>query len=169
MSDEEHVIKFKEFMGFKGRLYKDSYRIRACFKDMRIGERLKELGCVARKSLVLEFPNETQVPKHLLNHFIRGYFDGDGSIKDPEKCPFGLSMIGTKHFLSGILMFFRINPILKIKNSKGSEDVFEFQAHGDTARLILSSMYENSTVFLTRKKDRYNQHVTRYAKRKKHL
>lgn len=35
------------------------------------------LGCVQRKSLVLEFP---VLHDDLLKHFIRGYFDGDGCI-----------------------------------------------------------------------------------------
>lgn len=41
---------------------------------------LKQLGCIERKSLILKFPTEEQVPFDLLHHFIRGYFDGDGSI-----------------------------------------------------------------------------------------
>lgn len=43
-------------------------------------ERLTELGCHPRKSLTLKFPTENQVPVHLLQHFIRGYIDGDGCI-----------------------------------------------------------------------------------------
>lgn len=169
LSDEEHVLKFKEFMGFEGKIYKDSYRVRACFKDMKLGNRLKELGCVPRKSLILTFPNESQVSKHLLIHFIRGYFDGDGSIKDPKNCPFGASMIGTKHFLSGVLRFFKIDTAMNIKNSKGSMSVFQFQIFGDTARYVLESMYENATIYLERKKERYDNHVIKYAKRKNYL
>ena len=41
---------------------------------------LNKLGVVERKSLILTFPTEQQVPKHLMPHFIRGYFDGDGSV-----------------------------------------------------------------------------------------
>lgn len=37
-------------------------------------------GCIPNKSLVLTFPSKHQVPENLMNHFIRGYFDGDGSI-----------------------------------------------------------------------------------------
>lgn len=37
-------------------------------------------GCVPNKSLILTFPNKYHVPKNLINHFIRGYFDGDGCI-----------------------------------------------------------------------------------------
>lgn len=40
------------------------------------------LGCTSKKSLTLKFPTEDQVPNHLLRHFVRGYFCGDGSISN---------------------------------------------------------------------------------------
>jgi intein/homing endonuclease len=49
---------------------------------LRIGshklyKKLGELGLYPNKSLNVKFP---QIPKPLLNHFIRGYFDGDGCV-----------------------------------------------------------------------------------------
>ena len=41
---------------------------------------LINLGATPRKSLTLKFPTFTQVPEKLMQHFIRGYFDGDGSV-----------------------------------------------------------------------------------------
>jgi intein/homing endonuclease len=35
------------------------------------------MGMVPNKSLVLKFPD---IPKEMYRHFIRGYFDGDGSL-----------------------------------------------------------------------------------------
>ena len=43
-------------------------------------ECLKKLGCIERKSLTLEFPSHSIVPEKYMHHFIRGYFDGDGSV-----------------------------------------------------------------------------------------
>jgi intein-encoded DNA endonuclease-like protein len=40
-------------------------------------KKLNELGVVPRKSFVLKMPD---VPSNLMGHFIRGYFDGDGSV-----------------------------------------------------------------------------------------
>ena len=42
-------------------------------------KRLIELGVFPRKSLILKFPTSDQVPEHLIRHFLRGYWDGDGS------------------------------------------------------------------------------------------
>jgi DNA-binding transcriptional regulator WhiA len=169
LSDEKHIQKFKEFLSFEGKIYKDKYRVRICFKDINIGQKLKMLGCTPRKSLTLTFPNSNQVPSNLINHFIRGYFDGDGSINDPEKCSIGMSMIGTKCFLSDVLEKYGIEHIMCIKNSKGSDFVFQFQLNGNKARFILNEMYKNATVYLDRKKERYDKHLIRFAKRKNYL
>lgn len=37
-------------------------------------------GCLENKSLILKFPRYDIVPKELMRHFIRGYFDGDGCL-----------------------------------------------------------------------------------------
>lgn len=169
LSDEKHIQKFKEFLSFCGKIYKDNYRVRLCFKDMNIGENLKSLGCVPRKSLILTFPNNNQVPYYLINHFIRGYFDGDGSINDPKKCSMGISMIGTKSFLYSVLENYNIEPNMSVKNSKGSEHVFQFQLTGKKARIILREIYKNATIFLDRKKERYDNHLIRFSKRKNYL
>lgn len=47
------------------------------------GKVLDEKGIVSNKLLVLEFPNF--IPDSLMHHFIRGYFDGDGSIWDGNR------------------------------------------------------------------------------------
>src|SRR5438552_461530 len=47
------------------------------FCNARICERLFELGLTPRKSLVMRFPD---VPRDCLRHFIRGCWDGDGTV-----------------------------------------------------------------------------------------
>lgn len=85
-------------------------------------------GCVPNKSLVLTFPKD--IPENLIHHFIRGYFDGDGSvfilnhkwIKNPKTNPvvcyretLGVGFNGTKEFLSGLNTNFNIGTIAKEK------------------------------------------------------
>lgn len=57
--------------------HQDSYCLSISSRIMC--EDLTKLGCHPRKSFTLEFPTEEQVPSYLLHHFMRGYFDGDGS------------------------------------------------------------------------------------------
>lgn len=58
--------------------WKNQYKLEIANK--RLVCNLTSLGCHAKKSLSLKFPTNEQVPKHLLSHFIRGMWDGDGYI-----------------------------------------------------------------------------------------
>ncbi len=79
--------------GFKNS--QNQYRL--VMESRKISQRLIELGCGKAKTHNLVFPTGTQVPKYLQRHFIRGYFDGDGSVSgDKQK---QLSFVGTKDFL----------------------------------------------------------------------
>ena len=70
---------------------------RLVIANKRISERLVELGCGKAKTHNLTFPTEEQVPSCLIRHFVRGYFDGDGSVSgDKQK---QLSFVGTIDFL----------------------------------------------------------------------
>lgn len=62
---------------------KTKYQLRIYSK--KISRDLIKLGCVKNKSLILKFPNFSIVPENLIKHFIRGYFDGDGSVSHHSK------------------------------------------------------------------------------------
>lgn len=49
----------------------------------KIERQLINLGVVHKKSLILKFPDF--IPDSLMPHFIRGYFDGDGSVWDGKR------------------------------------------------------------------------------------
>jgi len=57
---------------------KTKYRL--AIYNYKLSEDLIHLGCMPNKSLTLKFPAKELIPKDLLRHFIRGYFDGDGCI-----------------------------------------------------------------------------------------
>ena len=58
---------------------------------------LIDKGCVKNKTLILKPPKN--VPTELIRHFIRGFFDGDGSLmkyqKSEKSISFGLSFTTT--------------------------------------------------------------------------
>jgi len=60
-------------------------------------KRLFELGCVNNKTFKIRLPDLTQ---NLMSHFIRGYFDGDGSISKVKNRPnsFVLNICSNKNF-----------------------------------------------------------------------
>ena len=78
LNDKELIEKLNKILTPDKKLYhyKDSYSIN--FKNDEAIEILKKYNITYRKSLTYEFPDN--VPKKYLKDFIRGYFDGDGSV-----------------------------------------------------------------------------------------
>ena len=104
-------------------------------KHMR--DSLISKGCVPNKSLILKFPSEEILPKELQRHFIRGYFDGDGTIglyphsKTNPKLEESLLIVGTKPFLE------KVQDVLSIGNQTGegwflTAEMIEYMEHGIT-------------------------------------
>ena len=74
---------------------------------------LIEKGCVPNKTRHILFPAEDQVPKELLSHFIRGYYDGNGSfVFNKGQC--SISFTGQRNFIEEIRDFFEKNKRYKI-------------------------------------------------------
>ena len=114
--DEGHIVKFYDAIQatnhsvkysekrMNGKIYEQAY---GGLRDSKMVSDLANLGCVNKKSLTLTFPTEEQVPNFLINHFIRGYFDGDGSIHWTQsgnaRTPnYRIAFTGTIHMLEGI-------------------------------------------------------------------
>ena len=119
--DKAHLDKFNVFMQHEKDNVKLSYtwvngkkfsRCRWIINNKHLWSRLNELGCIPNKTLLLTFP---YVPKSLVKHLIRGYFDGDGSLgiytyKSSTKV--SCSCIGTSEMLNNILKNVQINAQL---------------------------------------------------------
>ena len=140
----------------------------------KIGTDLIKLGCVPRKSNILQFPTEDIVPKELLPHFLRGYMDGDGCISTYLKkrgrniflvCE--IKFIGTYSMLFGIKEFFQSEK--KVLQNKHSPVSYQISFTGRKYREYVDLMYKESTIHLTRKKlkwDNFIREVERRAEEK---
>ena len=66
-SDRGHLQKFADFLCYRGEIHyrpeTNSYRV--YFGSQKIHDDLIKLGCVEKKSLVLMFPSEEMIPRHL--------------------------------------------------------------------------------------------------------
>ena len=158
--DINHLYKFKKDINFKGdiKIKKvDKYsscRIRLFGKD--IIEDLINQGAYPRKSLILEFPK--LVPFHLLRHFIRGYFDGDGSVYESNN-KLSISFLGTENFLKDLQdVFTNKLGITKVKIYK-HKHITEYKKSRKDALKILDYMYKDCTIYLDRKFNKY-AHLT---------
>lgn len=166
VKDLNHLNKFKNFIKFGGKIYIDEKvgRCRLQFQDSQIVNSLKKTGCINKKSLVLKFP---EIDECLYSHFIRGYFDGDGHVTNPENS-IAVSIVGTLEFLQSVHNILNI-PKYKIKHRqvKHSPEVYISEFSGEDARNFGRFIYNNSNVHLERKYERFIKHLDKHEYRNK--
>jgi intein-encoded DNA endonuclease-like protein len=131
------------------------------FTSSRFSEDLAKLGCIQKKSLVLTYPEK--LPDSLFFHFLRGYFDGDGSLILTHTKYFdpSISIIGTPLFLSQVKeklnLLLNVNSyIAKTPNPKTVSLRIKGTRQLD---LLLSNLYENSNLRLNRKHEKYQLYL----------
>ena len=102
-SDKNILELLKNYINYTGSIFikpQKNYKNMAVLdiKSIELSNQLSNLGCIPAKSLTLKFPTEEQVPTHLIHHFMRGYFDGDGCLGHYKKgCVF--EVLGTYSFV----------------------------------------------------------------------
>lgn len=165
---DEHIIKdIANAIGFTGEIRKtdvggfenskEGYRLN--LSNERLVLDLNKHGVYTCKSLTLtEFPN---IESKFYGDFLRGYFDGDGSIssyiknttKKGKKYSYNvlhMTILATEPFLLKIKEIFDISG--HIRKSKTEELMYlNIQGKEDLLRLY-ELMYKNATIFLNRKK-----------------
>lgn len=159
--DNEHLNKFLKDINSTDTV---TYKMNGIYKSCRVMIRSKKLvtdlislGCTERKSLTLKFPT---IDEKLLRHFIRGYFDGDGSVyfnNNSKKIAFNL--LGTDDFLNNCYRIFNENTgitITKLYEKKNCKTKFILK-HGKQAILILDWLYKDNTICLDRKYIKYKE------------
>lgn len=126
---------------------------------------LIKLGCGFKKSNNLNFPSLDIVPLNLRSHFIRGYFDGDGSVcnnKDTNRKI--IRFEGTLEFLIELQKHFfqELNlPFNKIQKRHRDRlsNAYTLQYAGNiknnNCKVFFDYLYKDATVFLVRKHDKF--------------
>lgn len=166
--DERHIESFLSFLQSNhpitnkkemGKLYP-----KVAIGSKKLCQDLIDKGCVNNKSLVLTFPTHDIVPKHLIHHFMRGYYDGDGSlvIRKPDKknrevtpqCM--LFVIGTENFLDGFSKMLKSELNISLSSYTAEGKAFRLKRHGNpVVGKTLAFLYKDATIFLERKYKRY--------------
>lgn len=141
--------------------YKNQYRLLVFSKE--ICESLNKIGMKPRKSLILEFPN---IHENLYSHFIRGYFDGDGSFcsckSKNRKNQSIITFASTQSFCNTIR-----NILIKKLNIPGG-NIYDASCHNGVTKVlslgensqtktILDWLYKDAQLYLKRKHDKYIQ------------
>lgn len=108
-------------------------------------------GCVPRKSLILKPP---KINKNLISHFIRGYFDGDGSVGNYNN-RLKFSLLGTREVLEWTALFLYKKSGIKIPKICKKENIHIVQYNRQNDIELIRNIIYNSCEnhFLKRKKE----------------
>ncbi len=136
--------------------WSDKYELRVTSKDL--SDKLTLVGCPPKKSLKLDFPD--WISQDLMSHFIRGYFDGDGSVwcnKASGKSWHVNFSSGNVTFL--VLLHDHLSQKLGVSGQvyslqKGYSLDFSKKAN---VGAILKYIYKDSNFSMKRKKERYDK------------
>ena len=128
------------------------------FSNAQVKNNLINLGCVPKKSLILTFPTEQQVPQKFIYDFVRGYIDGDGYVQyDYNKHRYRIIILGTKEFLQGLIQRLGLFEHYSISQDKNSNIYILTILKKENVFNFLVKLYENSKYHLQRKFEIYEK------------
>lgn len=164
IKDKDHLQLFANFLKYKKEIKNknahcntgeyDSCRL--MISNRHLWETLNSYGCTPRKSLTLQFPDEKIFKsKDLIRHFIRGYWDGDGTLGIYKGKPL-CSVLGTENMLTYIKNYLRFPK--NIRNA-GSENnpckAYKLSYATKEAVSVSFILYANSNIYMNRKYEKY--------------
>ena len=121
-------------------------------------------GCVKQKSLILQPPID--VPQNLTRHFIRGFFDGDGSISKTLKQNksqeywYSINITSTYEMIEWIYAFLEMGSIIK---EKRRDKTYYYSLGGhQQVKKFFHILYDNATIYMERKYNRFLEFVEKY-------
>lgn len=144
-----------------GAIYSFSCTIR------RVVQNLNKHGVTPRKSKTAKLP---EIQSDLYRHFIRGVFDGDGSLcysMDKRYRRYTFSIVGTKELTMGIRG--KMLRDTRIPLSHGEmKTIYRIYKRGNRKIIeIMDWLYKDATVYLERKHEKYQDMLNYYKLKNK--
>lgn len=154
---DKYILKrIAEKLQYEGPLqdYVDRQAARLNFSCVVIYNDLIALGGAERKSNILKFP--TSIPEEYLHDFIRGYFDGDGSIMYVQGNRVNSSFCsGSKAFIDSLWTILKEKADIKGGSYDARTGSLRF-GKKDTLKLGAYMYQDNPELFLLRKRKKFN-------------
>lgn len=157
----DHPIK--EYDVKPGKLIKTSHKcVEIQIANNKIYDSLYKFNIVPNKTFTYTMP-EWLANHTLVNHFMRGYFDGDGCItlcglgegRTVRQLSFGI--LGTKKFLEDYRAILEQKCGLNRNKIVAKGNVFSLSYSGNTiVGEIHDFLYKNATIWLDRKREKFN-------------
>lgn len=160
LKDKEAIISFKKALKSQHKIScKDGKYYRVSIKDKKMSEDLLSLNLDNNKTYNYSIPIN-KIPKKLMSHFLRGYFDGDAYIGINR---FNKPIISVVEAAKDVM--FNIKNIIKeeldidfnVRYNK--RNLYVFSITGEKAKKILEYIYKDSNkeIRLKRKYKKYKE------------
>jgi DNA modification methylase len=151
IQDRDHVITFRKAVGSSHKLFEDSIKSRVVVCSKKMADDLRKHGMDAKE----KFP---EMEDSFIPHFIRGVFDGDGSISNylpsgRNKYRFMASFLGKENLLKRICYEIGINKTPTFQRGIWR---ISFSSEADINR-VFNYLYADYSVCLERKRLEFPQ------------
>lgn len=159
IKDIDILLKFNQYLNHNKPLHysKNTSMVELEIANKYMSNRMLELGVMPRKTFLLEFP--IWIDPNIKHHFLRGYFDGDGSVgvyKPPKSKPVCLaSLVSTESFCFTVrdtLKKLNINCYIRARHPERNTNTRQLHIGGSLqAKRFLDFIYKDATIYLDRK------------------
>lgn len=165
-SDIDHLNKFQKAIGSRykivEKLVKTSPVCQLKVNSKKMCNDLRELNVIERKSIIF---NPPILREELKRHFARGYWDGDGWIKDTKRrnqngYRYNIGIVGGHNAIN----YFKENipTEFHIYKLKCNDNVLSLETSSKSAIIeMYDYLYKDATIYLDRKKDKYENIMSR--------
>lgn len=166
-ADKHHLDKFQRAIGsdykIAEKLVNTSEVCQLKINSKTMCDDLIALGIIQRKSLVIEMPT---IHRSMVRHFIRGYFDGDGNIKNfvdkNNRLRYNFNIVGGLSMLNSINK--QMPCTLEMYKINRTNDIYSLETTSkEKLVLIYDFLYKDSNVFLERKRETYSNLMSRFV------
>ena len=167
--DEDHLLMMKDLFRFDGKIHssiiknskrnpiwKDSVNKGFTISSNKICNDLEKFNIVPRKTYSYSFPEWLRTHQ-LVNHFMRGYVDGDGCIRIANHYKSGILVLSVvsyrKEFLETFKAVIENQCNMKWNNNIGvNKNHFTLTYSGNRQVLTVADfLYKEATIYLPRK------------------
>jgi len=153
-----------QFIKRKEKNYSDLYNLD--INNKKLSKSLNRLGVVENKTHKLDYLYN--IPDNLIHHFIRGYFDGDGSVwltkpkKQTHTPQIRFSIVGNYNFIDKIQNIIcnncNLNKTKLMQRHKNrNNNIVHFTYGGkNVSKSFFDWLYKDATIFMIRKYNIFN-------------
>lgn len=158
IKSDRNISDYEQQYNNEGKFHKMS---RVDVSSFHLINCLRSYGFTGNKSMNEVIP---EISRDLIRHYIRGYYDGDGSfsygITKKKKKFLQVSILGGESFLNNLKKILNkegvsCNVYKKKDRETSSDDLRVLMIHHNQALHFLDYIYEDSTIYLDRK---YKKH-----------